>query len=421
MEERVLRVLWFANTPGLSTNLSKKQSTAGGWISALQTEIENAGQCDLAFAFYSDQDLSPFEFNRTKYYPIQRLARNKKSRLMQRILGKTEYDENLSRFLQIIEDFKPDIIQVHGTENSFGLITDFVSKIPVVVSIQGNLTAYTSKYFSGLPMPYLPKRLRTGNFFLKMDFRQFVKRSIIEREILKKVKYILGRTDWDRRICLTMAPQADYFHQEEIMRASFYENDWKESQSHTPVFHTTSSNSMYKGFETIIDTAVLLKNNRLDFQWTVAGLNEQDPLVRLIKKNRGISLLSDIQVKTMGLMPEKALAGHMANASMYIQVSHAENSPNSVCEAMLLGMPVIATAVGGTSSLITDNDTGILVQDGDAHALAGAITELMNDPSKSKTMAGRAKKIARERHQHQKVTFQLINNYRSILKIHESA
>ena len=120
-------------------------------------------------------------------------------------------------------------------------------------------------------------------------------------------------------------------------------------------------------------------------------------------------------------MPEEALAEHMAGASLYIQVSHAENSPNSVCEAMLLGMPVIATAAGGTSSLVADHETGILVQDGDEHALAGAIIELINDPSKARAMAGQAKMVARERHQHQKVTFQLLNNYRSILKLHESA
>ena len=421
MQDKALRVLWFANTPGLSVNISKKQSSAGGWISSLQAEIENTGQCDLGFAFYSDQELSPFDYNRTKYYPIQRLGHNKRLRLIQRILGKTEYKENLSRFLQIVEDFKPDIIQVHGTENSFGLITEHISKIPVVVSIQGNLTVNASKYFSGLPMPILTERFRSGNFFLKMDFRQFVKRSIIEREILKNVKYIMGRTDWDRRVCLTLAPQAYYFHQEEMMRPSFYETDWKESQNQDLIFHTTSSNSVYKGFETIIDTAILLKNNRVDFLWTVAGVKEEDPLVRLVKKSRKISRLSDIQIRTLGLVSEKELATHMTGAKIYIQVSHAENSPNSVCEAMLLGMPVIATAVGGTSSLLTNHDTGILVQDGDAYVMAGAIIELIKNPSKSFAMADRAKKIARERHHHQSVASQLLNNYRSILKLHESA
>ncbi len=421
MQEQALRVLWFANTPGLSSHLSKKQSTAGGWISSLQAEVENTGECILAFAFYSDEELPPFDYNRTKYYPVLRLGRNKIYRLTQRILGKTEYKENLLRFLQIIEDFQPDIIHVHGTENSFGLISGHLSKIPVVVSIQGNLTVYLKKYFSGLSMPFLPERVLTGNPFLKMDYQQFTRRSFIEREIMKNAKYILGRTDWDRRISLTQAPLARYFHQEEIMRPSFYQIDWNESPHQKTVFHTTTSNSMYKGFETIIDTALLLKNNHLDFEWTIAGLNEEDPLVRLIKKSRKISKLSDVQIRALGLMPEKALAVHMSRAKIYVQVSHAENSPNSVCEAMLLGMPVIATAVGGTFSLITDNETGILVQDGDAHALAGAIIELINDQSKSIRLAERAKKIARERHHHQKVTSQLLNNYRSILKQHASA
>lgn len=40
--------------------------------------------------------------------------------------------------------------------------------------------------------------------------------------------------------------------------------------------------------------------------------------------------------------------------------SHIENSPNNLCEAMILGMPCIATDAGGTSTLLSNMKDGLL-------------------------------------------------------------
>lgn len=94
-------------------------------------------------------------------------------------MGRAEYDENLPHFLKAVELFKPDIIHVHGTEFSFGLILRKVTQIPVVTSIQGNLTAYDTKYFSGLTMPGILRRLCSGYPFFRSDHRLFCSRGII--------------------------------------------------------------------------------------------------------------------------------------------------------------------------------------------------------------------------------------------------
>lgn len=44
----------------------------------------------------------------------------------------------------------PDVIHIHGTEDNFGLVQRFV-KIPVLISIQGLLTVYTTKFYTGIP------------------------------------------------------------------------------------------------------------------------------------------------------------------------------------------------------------------------------------------------------------------------------
>lgn len=415
-----MRVLWFANTPGLSQHRFNGKSVAGGWLSSLQAEIEKSPDCQLGYVFYSDQQSEPFEFNNTRYFPVRRMGHHKRKRLLHRITGKTEYNENVGRFLKVIEMFEPDIINVHGTENSFGLIQHHISSIPVAVTIQGNLTVYTKKYFSGISMPGLLSRLASGNPFSRMDYKQFVKRSLIEQEILKKAKYIFGRTDWDRRISLVLAPGASYFHAEEIMRPAFYEMKWKAPKNTKPVFFTTSSHSWYKGFETIVETASLLAKNNFPFTWQVAGLKENDPLVKLIKKKQGIGRLEEIHISLLGQLTEKELAGSMTGADIYVQVSHIENSPNSICEAMLLGMPIIASFAGGTSALLKDKETGILVQDGDPFALAGALIEMTRTPENAMAMAEKAYCVAHKRHNKQDIASQLLADYQRIIQTHRA-
>jgi glycosyltransferase involved in cell wall biosynthesis len=64
-------------------------------------------------------------------------------------------------------------------------------------------------------------------------------------------------------------------------------------------------------------------------------------------------------------------------------VAHCSISPEPfgrvIVEAMLAGRPVIATRAGGVTEIVTDNNTGLLVEPGDAHALAAAIQRLIKD------------------------------------------
>ena len=415
-----MKVLWFANTPGLGQHYLNLKSVTGGWITSLQAEMEKSAACTLGFAFYSDKKIAPFEFNGTSYFPVQRVAHHKRKRFYHRIAGKTEYDENINNFLNIVESFKPDIIHIHGTENSFGLILNFITTIPIVITIQGNLTVYAKKYFSGTKKPGIFSQLVSGNPFFTLDFKQFARRSGIEKEILKKAKYIFGRTDWDRRICQVLAHAATYFHMDEVMRPTFYEMQWHPPKNLVPVFFTTSSNSLYKGFEMIIETALLLVKQNIQFNWLVAGLTENDPLVRLIKKSTGVKKLEEINIRLLGQLSEQTLSDQLMHADVYVQVSHIENSPNSICEAMLLGMPIIASFAGGTSSLLVDGKTGVLVQDGDPYALAGALIEMVASALNATQLASEARTVAHKRHNKADILSHLLFTYGNIIKTHHA-
>ncbi len=411
-----MRVLWFANTPGLSAGYLKISLAAGGWISSLQQIVETVPEIQLGFVFFTAQAMAPFDHGKTWYFPVQPLGSSKRKRLVNRIRSKAERDENLPAFIRAVDQFKPDIIHVHGTEFPFGLILRQVTNIPVVVSIQGNLTVYHEKYFAGLRLPGWWKGWRTGYPFYSADHKIWKKRMEVEQEVLRRTKYVFGRTDWDRRVALTLAPGAKYFHVDEVIRPRFYGLEWVPRARGVPAFFTTSSPSIYKGLEVVIDAARVLLASGFEFRWRVAGLKENDPLVRLICRVRKVNDLAALNIGLLGTLSEEAVADQLMNSDAYVQVSHIENSPNSVCEAMLAGIPVIASFAGGTGSLMRDGEHGVLVQDGDPYVLAGAMEELVREPERYREMAVQARRVAQRRHDPSVIVSEMLKRYREIIQ-----
>src|ERR1700761_3818370 len=92
-------------------------------------------------------------------------------------------------------------------------------------------------------------------------------------------------------------------------RGEMWERDWYrgaevEEGGGEPVFFTTSSPSIYKGFETIIDTARVLVKRGVKFQWVVAGLKADQPLVRLTLKERGVDDPGALNILLAGTLNE---------------------------------------------------------------------------------------------------------------------
>lgn len=88
----------------------------------------------------------------------------------------------------------------------------------------------------------------------------------------------------------------------------------------------------------------------------------------------------------LGLADRVRWAGHRRNVpqllpafDIFVQPSLHEGLPNTVLEAMAAGLPVVATAVGGTPEAVVDGETGLLVPSRDPDALARAIIQLLGD------------------------------------------
>ncbi|MCF6290807.1 MAG: glycosyltransferase [Desulfobacterales bacterium] len=90
------------------------------------------------------------------------------------------------------------------------------------------------------------------------------------------------------------------------------------------------------------------------------------------------------------------VADILQGADIFVNTSDQEGLPRSILEAMAARLPVVATDVGGTGSLVRTGRTGILVRPGDHQAVADAITELINDPDRAAGMGRCARELVRD-------------------------
>lgn len=113
---------------------------------------------------------------------------------------------------------------------------------------------------------------------------------------------------------------------------------------------------------------------------------------------------------------EKQISPWIQACDVIVNPSLTEGTPNVVLEAMALGTPVIATAVGGVPDMIEDQQTGVLVPPSDCPAIAEAVSKLLSQPEKRDEMAKAAQK-AISKWSGERQTEQLIDLYCEVLRI----
>jgi glycosyltransferase involved in cell wall biosynthesis len=135
-----------------------------------------------------------------------------------------------------------------------------------------------------------------------------------------------------------------------------------------------------KGQEILVQATMLLKRRGRSLKALIVGApfpGNEDHLARLR------ALVSDLNVDDCivfaGELPDPRPA---YGAMDVVAMTSVQPEPfgGVVSEAMSLGLPVVATRIGGSLDQIEDNVSGLLVTPGDATALADAIERLMDDP-----------------------------------------
>lgn len=81
-------------------------------------------------------------------------------------------------------------------------------------------------------------------------------------------------------------------------------------------------------------------------------------------------------------------------ADVFLNTNRVDNAPVSVIEAAAMGLPIVATDVGGLRHLVRDGDTALLVPEGDADAMAAAVLRLLAEPALAARLSANGRALA---------------------------
>lgn len=413
-----MRILWFTNTPCNYNGSQSKGSEGGGWMVSIQEEIEKNRAIDLGICFLTYNVLPTKQVGQTNYFPIK--YREKK--LSEKIKGyikyndvtveEPEWDYYIDHYRKVIDEFKPDIIHVWGSEQYAGLAV-FATNLPLVLHIQGTLNPYYSTLYPlGISRrDYIFQDFNPcgiiNRYYSDLWWRRHCYR---ERKILKKVKHFIGRTDWDKRTSAILSPDSKYHFGEEIMRADFY-NPIERKLPETLTITTVISSPLYKGYDIILKTAQIIKSMlKIDFIWNVYGVTS-DPFV---EQELGIKP-SEVNICCRGRANVETIKKAHSESTVYFHSSYIENGCNSIIEAQMSACPIIANYVGGLSNTVINNETGFLVPLNDPYQAAYMIKYLYEHKEENIEMGLRSQKDAFYRHNKENIINDLIKTYKDIV------
>lgn len=336
-----------------------------------------------------------------------------------------------NRFHQILDAFRPDVVHIFGTEfpHSLAMLRAFGNPSGALVGIQGLCGVIADEYMAGIPMQVRQRatfRDRVKRDSLLQQQEKYRARAEHEAEAIRLTGNITGRTDFDREKTREINPDARYYHLNETMRPSFYAATRREQDIEEHSIFLSQGDYPLKGFHFILQAMPTILKKYPDAHLYVAGnsiLGESKGRYPYFLRAGAYAkyiegLIKKLQLKKhvtmLGMLSEEEMKDRLLTAGVFVCPSVVENSPNSLGEAMLLGVPVVAARVGGIPSMVDEGKDGILFEKGNSEELADGILSIWDDPMIAAVYGDNARKHARITHDPDRNYDRLIEIYRDI-------
>ncbi|GAF84607.1 unnamed protein product, partial [marine sediment metagenome] len=161
----------------------------------------------------------------------------------------------------------------------------------------------------------------------------------------------------------------------------------------TPVILAVGNLRAIKGHTHLVDAAAILDRLRPDLPWRIDIAGEGDERRALEEKIRRLEMSH--RVRLLGFRDD--VARLLSRATVFVMPSDSEGLPLALLESMSMGVPIVASRVGGIPEAIDDHASGRLVPPANPEALARAMLEICEDPELRRRISSGALKRFEER------------------------
>ena len=413
-----MKVLWIVNMvfPEVAQKLKLSTSTSGGWLLDLAKGVSENSDVELGvMTYYSGKEFVDIVHNNVRYFLLPGGSK--------RLLYKNRKTADDCK--KIVDLFKPDVIHIHGTEYAPGYeMLKVHPEIPTVLTIQGIIKRISEEYYGGFSLWQILKMSRFKDIIrgkipltYKMLYTKNAKREI---EVLKKVKYVTGRTDWDKSTMLAVNPKLRYFRCNYNLREAFYNSDKWCIDTMTP--HTIVTNAGHyslKGIHIVIKALAIVKNKYPDVKLFIPGggksedgrlLNPTSYTRYILKMIKELGL--DENVEFVGNLGPDKVAEYLRNSNVCVVSSAIEGASATLCEAMMVGTPSISSYRGGMTDLLTDKVNGFTYDFPEYPQLALRIMEIFENDELAKEFSKRTIELANIRHDRERNPREMVEVYK---------
>ncbi|MBR1771965.1 MAG: glycosyltransferase [Lachnospiraceae bacterium] len=382
-----MRILWLCNImlPMVARQLQREASNKEGWLSGLASVVlkrRAENDVELSVAFPMEGKLTGAEQLAcpagTVYKGSVAVGEGALTwyGFAEDVVNPHVYDRALEKQLRrIVQDFRPDLVHCFGTEypHTLAMCRVFPDKRRILVGIQGLCKVYANAYFANLPESLTrsatPRDLAKRDD-LRSQQRKFALRGEMEYEAIRLAGNVTGRTDWDRHYTGQWNPKARYFAMNETLRPDFYTDRWSPEGCEPHSIFLSQGDYPIKGLHYMLLALPAIRRAYPDVKVYVAGNScvRDGNLVNRMKVSAYGKFLQEL-IRKYGLQDCVCFLGRLdvtqmkqryLRSNLFVCCSSIENSPNSLGEAMILGVPCVSADVGGIRSIFTDGTDGIL-------------------------------------------------------------
>ncbi|MCB7039412.1 glycosyltransferase family 4 protein [Eggerthella sinensis] len=396
-----MNVMWLCSTPlpYVSKHYGRSIAVQGGWISGAFHDLIESGCRSLCVCYPQavKRDVEIFKDGRLLAcgFPWSR--------------KKESYDSTIDLFKAMLKRVNPDVVHIFGTEHEFCeamvvAAADVGILAKTVVSIQGLVSEYSKAFCPDIPAITMHAttiselKSRTN---LMAQKKSYYVRGMNEIRLLGRIEHVMGRTMWDYAHCKRFNQNVSYHHCGETLRTEFYEAEPGYATSSHNIFFSQGGKPI-KALYHLIRAMEIVLERFPDAKVFISGTNGfKSSLLKGSSYDRYLNRLSrDLGVGGslvfLGEINATGVIDAMRKCACFVSTSSIENSPNSMGEAMMLGLPCIASFVGGVPDMAIHQKEAYLYTWGDIGLLSHYIMSVFEEPRRAFDIGFSGMKRARE-------------------------
>lgn len=363
-----MNVLWITNIifPAIAEKLNLPKEVFGGWMySSAKRLVSSNPSLKLAVAtVHSGSQFVMHELDGVLYFLLPLNGANN-----------SKYNKHLEKHWKYVcKYFNPNLVHLHGTEYAHGLaFLKACPTIPAVASIQGIVSRIARYYYAGLTTWDILNSITLRDILrgtIWANKKRFERSGEIEKDILCQLKHVIGRTSWDKAHAMAINPNIKYHACNETLRDTFYGKTWSYNDCEKYSIFISQAGYPIKGLHQLLKAMPYILRRYPNTKIYVAGgdITKSNDGIKGRLSRTGYGCYIDRLIKRYGLknniiftgvLDEQQMCQRFLRSNVFVCPSAIENSPNSLGEAQLLGVPCVASYVGGSMDMMVGNEENL--------------------------------------------------------------